>query len=151
MAKPGRKPKPTHLRLIEGNPGKRPLLENEPKPRPVAPTCPAWLNTKAKKEWQRVVPELKALGLLTVVDGAALAGYCQAYARWREAEEAIEKYGMIGKTESGYVQQLPYVSIAQKSAQLMKAFATEFGLTPSSRSRISVPPKLDDDMEGLLD
>lgn len=151
MGRRGPTPKPTRLRLIEGNPSKRPLNRNEPKPRPVRPPCPRWLNQEAKREWRRIVPELDALGLLTIVDRAALAGYCQAYARWRQAEEAIEKYGMIGKTESGYVQQLPYVSIAQKSLQILKGFAQEFGLTPSSRSRMSVAdPESDDEMEELV-
>jgi P27 family predicted phage terminase small subunit len=103
----------------------------------------------AKKEWARIVPELDRLGLLTIVDRLTLAGYCQAYARWRQAEEAIEKYGMIGKTESGYVQQLPYVSIAQKSLQLMKNLASEFGLTPSARSRLSVKPPEGDNEDDL--
>lgn len=151
MGRRGPAPKPTRLRLIEGNPSKRPLNRNEPKPRPVPPPCPRWLNQEAKREWRRIVPELDVLGLLTVVDRAALAGYCQAYARWRQAEEAIEKYGMIGKTESGYVQQLPHVSIAQKSLQILKGFAQEFGLTPSSRSRMSVAePEPDDEMEELV-
>lgn len=153
MGRRGPAPKPTRLRLIEGNPSKRPLNRNEPKPRPVRPPCPRWLNAEAHREWRRIVPELEVLGLLTMVDRAVLAGYCQAYARWRQAEEAIERYGMIGKTESGYVHQLPYVSIAQKSLQLMKNLASEFGLTPAARSRISLgPPEQDDsEREALLD
>lgn len=145
----GRKPKPTYLKLLEGNPSHRPLTKNEPKPQPGRPPCPRWLNLEAKREWRRIVPELEALGLLTIVDRAALAGYCQAYARWRQAEEAIEKYGMIGKTESGYVQQLPYVSIAQKSLQLMKNLAAEFGLTPSARSRLSLQKPEEESEEDL--
>ena len=136
MGRRGPAPKPTRLRVIQGNPGKRPLNKNEPKPALGRPPCPRWLNEEAKKEWRRIVPELARIGVLTIVDRLALAGYCQAYARWRQAEEAIEKYGMIGKTESGYVQQLPYVSIAQKSLALMRNLAAEFGMTPSSRSRI---------------
>ena len=151
MGRRGPAPKPTRLRIIEGNPSKRPLNRNEPKPEPSRPSCPRWLNVEAKKEWARIVPELSLLGLLTNVDRLTLAGYCQAYARWRQAEEAIEKYGMIGKTEGGYVQQLPYVSIAQKSLQLMKNLAAEFGLTPSARTRISVEKPTSDDPEGLLD
>ena len=81
MAVPGRKPRPTHLKILEGNPGKRSLTKNEPKPRPVNPTQPDWLLREAKAEWRRVVPELERMGLLTTVDRAALATYCQAWAR----------------------------------------------------------------------
>lgn len=146
----GRKPKPTHLKVLEGNPGKRPLNKNEPKPKPVAPKCPSWLNKIAKKEWKRIVPELERLGLLTVVDGAALEGYCQAYARWVEAEQFLQKHGTVFRTPSGYIQQVPQVAIAQKYLQLVKAFCAEFGLTPSSRGRMQLPGQTEDD-DGILD
>ncbi len=152
MGQRGPAPKPTRLRVIEGNPSKRPLNKHEPKPRPVRPPCPQWLNKEAKKEWRRVVPELARLGVLTIVDRAAVAGYCQAWARWREAEETLSKFGSVFKTPSGYVQQLPHVAIAHRSLLVMKAFAAELGLTPASRTRISVLPGIpSDDMEGLLD
>lgn len=146
MARPGPAPEPTHLKVIKGNPGKRPLPKNEPKPRPVPPEMPAHLNGPAKKEWQRVVPILDRLGILSEVDGAALAGYCQCYARWAQCEKRLEKKGLTFTTPSGYVQQRPEVSMAQKYLQLVKAFCAEFGLTPSSRSRIELPdPDEDDD------
>jgi P27 family predicted phage terminase small subunit len=138
MAIRGRKPKPTNLKILNGNPGKRPINKNEPKPSPIAPKCPQWLTPEAKREWKRIVPDLERLGLLTVVDRVALAGYCQAYARWREAEEFITKHGSIFKTPSGYIQQVPQVSIAQKNLLIVKGFCAEFGLTPSARSRINV-------------
>ena len=153
MAVPGRKPRPSHLKIIEGNPGKRPLTKNEPKPRPIRPFCPRWLLAEAKKEWSRVMPELERMGLLTTVDRAALATYCQAWARYREAEEALEKYGSILKSpESDYIQVSPYTTISRQNAQIVRAFCAEFGLTPGSRTRLSVRDSLeDDDMGGLLD
>jgi P27 family predicted phage terminase small subunit len=132
-------PKPTQLKVLEGNPGKRPLPANEPKPKPVAPKCPSWLDKEAKREWRRVVPELSRLGLLTVVDGTALAAYCQAYSKWVEAEKFMQKHGMIFKTPSGYIQQVPQVAIAQKYLLIVRDFCREFGLTPSSRSRMTFP------------
>lgn len=54
MAQRGRKPKPTALKVLEGNPGKRQLNVVEPKPRNKAPKCPAWLDAEAKKEWRRL-------------------------------------------------------------------------------------------------
>jgi P27 family predicted phage terminase small subunit len=136
MALRGRKPKPTAIKELEGNPGKRPLNKNEPKPVSKAPKCPMWLDSEAKKEWRRTAKQLEQLGILTEVDMAAFAGYCQAYARWKEAEEFISKHGTIVKTPSGYWQQVPQVSIAQTYLKIMNRFCENFGLTPSSRSRI---------------
>lgn len=136
MAQRGRKPKPTAVKKLEGNPGKRELNEKEPKPKKKAPRCPAWLEEEAKKEWKRMSKQLEDLGILTEVDMAAFAGYCQAYSRWKDAEEFITKHGTIVKTPSGYWQQVPQVSIAQTYLKIMHKFCEQFGLTPSSRSRI---------------
>ena len=76
------------------------------------------------------------MGVLTMADLTAFAGYCQAYARWREAEDFITQHGSIFKTPSGYVQQVPQVSIAQQNLKIMQSFAAEFGLTPACRARI---------------
>jgi P27 family predicted phage terminase small subunit len=149
MGVPGRKPKPTNLRVLQGNPGKRPLKTNEPKPRPVPPVMPAHLKGLAKEEWERVVPILERLGILTEVDGAALAGYCQSFARWVQCEKRLTSKGLTFTTPSGYVQQRPEVSMAQKYLQLVKSFCTEFGLTPSSRSRIELPDGDGDDDDDL--
>ena len=136
MATRGRKPKPTALKILEGNPGKRPLNENEPVPPKGSVKCPSWLEPEAKKEWKRLAPSLEAMGVLTQVDLTAFAGYCQAYARWREAEEFLTQHGSIFKTPSGYVQQVPQVSIAQQNLKIMQSFCSEFGLTPATRARI---------------
>ena len=153
MATRGRKPKPTALKVLEGNPGKRPLNKNEPQPERKAPRCPSWLEPEAKKEWKRMAKTLEAIGVLTQVDKAAFAGYCQAYARWREAEEFLSKHGTIFKTPSGYIQQVPQVAIARNYLQIMKDFCSEFGLTPAARTRIRVDTESatsDDPMETLL-
>lgn len=138
MAIKGRKPKPTNIKKLEGNPGKRPFNTKEPRPNKVAPECPDWLLPDAQDEWKRLAPSLENLGLLTDIDMTAFAGYCQAYARWREAEEFITQHGTIFKTPSGYVQQVPQVSIAQQNLKIMQSFCSEFGLTPASRSRLQV-------------
>lgn len=136
MAQRGRKPTPTAIKELEGNPGKRPLNENEPRPTKKAPACPKWLEPEAKKEWRRLAKQMETIGILTEVDMAAFASYCQAYARWKEAEEFLTQHGTIVKTPSGYWQMVPQVSIAQTYNKIMTKIATEFGLTPSSRSRI---------------
>ena len=147
MGTRGPAPKPTALRVLEGNPSKRPVNKDEPKPTPKAPGRPDWLMPEAKHEWSRVVPELERLGLLTVVDRAALATYCQAWARFVEAEAELTKYGgILGSKNSSYIQVSPYSTISRQNAQIVRAFCGEFGLTPSSRGRMSVG-KLDDDEE----
>lgn len=153
MATRGRKSKPTALKVLEGNPGKRPLNKNEPQPEKKAPRCPSWLEPEAKKEWKRMAKTLETIGVLTQVDKAAFAGYCQAYARWKEAEEFLSKHGTIFKTPSGYIQQVPQVSIAQTYLKVMKDFCSEFGLTPAARTRIQVDSAVgqeDDPMESIL-
>lgn len=153
LAQRGRKPKPTAVKQLEGNPGKRQLNANEPKPAARAPSCPKWLDDDAKKEWRRLAKQMEQLGILTEVDMAAFAGYCQAYARWKAAEEFISKHGAIVKTPSGYWQQVPQVAIAQQYLKQMSKFCEQFGLTPASRSRIVTDngsDASDDTMEQLL-
>jgi len=153
MAVRGRKPTPTAIKELEGNPGKRKLNDREPRPEKKAPSCPKWLEPEAKKEWKRLAKRMEALGVLTEVDMGAFAGYCQAYARWKEAEEFLTQHGTIVKTPSGYWQQVPQVSIAQTYLKIMQKSAEQFGLTPAARSRIisdSVGANADDELENLL-
>ena len=74
----GRKPKPSALKMFEGNPGKRPLKQTEPNPTVETKECPVHLNDEAQAEWNRITPDLHTLGLVARVDRAALAAYCQA-------------------------------------------------------------------------
>ena len=117
LAQRGRKPKPTAVKQLEGNPGKRQLNANEPKPAARAPSCPKWLEDDAKKEWRRLAKQMEQLGILTEVDMAAFAGYCQAYARWKEAEEFISRHGAIVKTG------VPFVSVGVVLAVLAASAA----------------------------
>ncbi|PWK55146.1 P27 family predicted phage terminase small subunit [Silicimonas algicola] len=73
-----------------------------------------------------------------MADRAAFAAYCQAWERWVEAEEQLQKTPMLLKTPSGYVQQSPWLSVANKQMELMARYMAELGLTPSSRSRITI-------------
>ena len=66
MGKGGPRPKPTALRILEGNPGHKKMSGNEPKPDPAIPTCPSWLPATAKAEWLRVSRELYAMAFLVV-------------------------------------------------------------------------------------
>jgi P27 family predicted phage terminase small subunit len=137
----GRRPTPTRLKVLTGNPGKRPLNKAEPMPEVAIPECPTELGPVAKREWVRLVGDLAALGLLTSLDRAALAAYCGSYALWAEATEAIQKFGTMIKSPSGYPVQSPYVAVANRQAEIMMRIASEFGFTPASRSRIATPGK----------
>ena len=92
----GRKAKPTALRIAQGTPSGRPLNHNEPK-FSSAITCPTFLTSSAKREWDRVVKELKAVDLLKSTDRMSLAAYCLAFSRWRCAEEVVTKEGQLVK------------------------------------------------------
>lgn len=90
----GRRPKPTALKVIEGNLGRRPLNTNEPKPDPVAPECPDWLHKHAKELWAWVVPQLEQMGVIGRCDLTLLVALCQSWARWREAEAIVDLEGV---------------------------------------------------------
>jgi P27 family predicted phage terminase small subunit len=147
----GRKPKPTHLKLLEGNPGRRPFNAGEPQPERRAPTCPAHLCPSAKAEWKRLAQQLHVLGVLTELDRAALAAYCQAYGRWVEAERKLKETPMLLKLPSGYVQHNPWLTIAHKQLELMHRYMSELGLSPVARTRVDVRrPGQRRKFEGLL-
>ena len=155
MAKTGRKPKPTALKRLEGNPGKRPLNELEPVPPTVALRCPKHLLPEARKEWKRLAPILMGMGLLTAADAVPFEGYCTAYARWLEAQEEITRHGSIYKDNDGRIRPNPYIAIANQQMREIKSFAAEFGLTPSNRSAMianvmSAMKKTTDPMEAIL-
>ena len=112
---------------------------------PRLPACPACLGDEARKEWQRLSKELAELGLLTGLDRNLLAAYCQAHALWVEAVSSIARYGTMVKSPNGYPMQSPYVAVANKQVDIMVRIAAEFGMTPSSRTRIRVGDKPPED------
>ena len=136
----GRPPKPTRLKELTGNPGKRALNKAEPRPSAKRPGCPAHIQGEARKEWNRITKQLLEMGVLTQVDRAALAAYCQCWERWVQAEEAMREPGfrMITTTDNGYPVVSPWLNVANAAMKQMLRFLTEFGMTPSSRSRVTV-------------
>lgn len=146
MATPGPPPKPTALKLIAGNPGKKKLPPNEVKPKVELPRMPRHLSTEARAEWERLAPVLMRLGLLTRLDRAGFAAYCQAWARHCEAEEQIARASALAFTHNGYPIVNPWVTISKQAVDQMSKFLSEFGLTPAARTRINAgtPPPLDD-------
>lgn len=134
----GPAPKPTVLKQLAGNPGKRPLNGEEPQIASGAPTCPRHLSAAARREWKRVVHILADAGVVTQVDRAILSLYCQAYGRWVDAENALAKGDLTEETPNGMVVQSAYLQIATKAMENVKRFAEQLGMTPASRSRIHV-------------
>jgi P27 family predicted phage terminase small subunit len=150
MPRGGHNRKPHALHIVEGTARPGRLNKAEPKPVPKAPTCPGWLLPQARAEWHRLAPELEGLGLLTIADRGCFAGYCQAWARWRQAEGNIAAEGLSIPGHRGVIRKHPLASVAARYLDAMRAFAQEFGLTPQARTRINAPsaPE-DDDDEGL--
>jgi P27 family predicted phage terminase small subunit len=133
----GRRPKPTAIRRAEGNRGKRAWNHDEPEPPDALPRCPDHLSDVARAEWRRVARTLHAMGVLTTIDRAALAAYCQSYGRWVEAERKLNETPALLKTPSGYIQQSPWLAVANKQLELMGRYMTELGMTPAARSRVA--------------
>lgn len=141
---PGRKPLPSYLKLVKGTARKGRMNKAEPRPDLARPMPPTELNDDAKVEWGRVSDELYKLGLLTNIDRAILAAYCQSYGRWMSAERTLAKMAKMDdstgalmiKTQAGNTIQNPIVGIANKAMADMAKYATDLGMTPSARTRV---------------
>jgi P27 family predicted phage terminase small subunit len=150
----GRPPKPTQLKVLQGNPGKRALNKAEPQYSADHLSCPRWLNAEARKEWRRLLPMLKAERVVTAADRSVLAACCQSYARWMQAEEVLEEKGFTEEIEvqnskgevigTRHVVR-PEVIIAQKMQEMMLRAAAKLGLTPSDRAKVSKIPEAQED------
>ena len=141
MGKRGRIPAPTQIKRLNGNPGKRPLNKAEPQPRENEPFCPEFLDSEAKDEWNRLLPILRHMRVLTEADYMALANLCMAYSTLVKAQTGLTKDGLLVTTPAGYQQQSPLVKIVRSQMEMINRLCGEFGLTPSSRSRIQIQPE----------
>lgn len=137
----GRKPRPPALRLVEGNPGKRPI-KNTPRPKGRS-ARPAGLSPDAANEWRRLAPQLTLLGLLTAADRAFFAAYCEAWASWRRADRKVAELGELVLDDNGVPVKNPWLRIRVESAAEMHRFGAEFGLSPASRTRLGEAPDED--------
>ena len=153
----GRPPKPTEIKKLEGNLGKRPLNEFEPRPAKCIPNPPEYLDEFATQAWNIVSETLDSVNVLTVADRDMLALYCTLHSQWRQCQEIIKKEGMtmdILNTDGSikYSQQRPEVGIANKCSQQMISLAGQFGMTPAARTKLMVLPGRDngDSFEDLL-
>ena len=136
---PGPKPKPTALKVLEGNRGKRKLPKSEPKPRPIRPDCPVSLNESARNLWDDYVDRLEALGTVTEVDQSHLAAFCVAYEQALRYTAFLDEHGeTVTHEKTGYIQQRPEVAMANKAWDRVAKFGAELGIGAASRSRIEV-------------
>lgn len=140
---PGPPPKPTMLKILQGNPGRKPLNAREPMPdRISAPEPPEYLLPVAKERWRELAPQLCRLQLLTGLDTDLLELYCDAYAKKEAADDFLKEHGMTypkaGK-KVRYYRQYPQVNISERCVALMLACGDRLGLNPSARSRIQIP------------
>jgi P27 family predicted phage terminase small subunit len=132
MAKRGPNPLPENLRNLKGSAGGSPRGASPTTP-PGRPERPDYLDDQAAAEWDRLVPKLEAIGVMAESYGPALALYCEAYSRWRQAEALVSKHGMIVPTARGGHQVHPAMRISRDASATMLRFLCEFGLTPASR------------------
>ena len=131
----GRPRIPSHLKLVRGNPGRRPLPKNEPVYQAGA-AAPDWLSKRAAVHWPLISSQLDDAGVLTVIDTTALAMYCEAFATWHDANEKLILFGAVIKGREGIPTQSPYFRIANAAFAQMIRMLTEFGMTPSSRTKV---------------
>lgn len=137
----GRPAVPTSLKLLRGNKGKRPLSTREPKPKPGLPKAPKWLDSVALEFYQRVGALLRRMQVITEADGEALALAAEAFSEYRAARRACKK-GRTYKvtTESGatMIRPRPEVAMGADAWRRVQGALIQFGLTPSSRSKVTV-------------
>lgn len=154
----GRRPKPTPLKLVSGNPGKRKLNQSEPKPKREVPSCPAHLSDDAKVSWGRLGVMLDRLGVLTETDALALERLCDCYSEILECRALVESKGRIyssvrkkrisveGDEETVIEEEVsllkanPAVAMLADADRRFKSYLVEFGLTPAARTKIQARP-----------
>lgn len=136
----GRKTTPTALKLVKGNPGKRPLNKREPKPQRGISDCPDHLEPCARVAWMKLCALLDAMGVLTHADAFALERLCDCYADILACRELVARdgrtYQTTGANGATLIKANPAVTQLRAADAQFKAYLTEFGLTPAARSKV---------------
>lgn len=149
MGKRGTKPQPTRLKLLRGNPGKRPLNEREPQPKGRLPACPQYLTGAARTAYARFGKQLTACGVATAMDAVALEGLCASYALYLEALAKVIEHGPVwmekGQSKIPKFAYSPYWAVKNREWQNVWAVLREFGMTPSSRTAIEIDEGADEE------
>lgn len=131
------------FKVLKGNPGNE-KLNDVVCPPPKLPKCPTWLDKEGKKEWKRISKDLFDLGLLTNIDLAALAIYCQTFSRWVECEKFISEngftYEVVFVSKDGElsttIKSYPQVNCSQKYSGILTKYIAMFGLSPGYRGNL---------------
>jgi P27 family predicted phage terminase small subunit len=141
----GRKPKPTSLRLIEGNREHRTIHQDlEPKPEKKAPPRPRELQGDERKAWRYLVLELEKMGTLASSDRGQITGYCHAWGLWCKAKHKLAELGEgsmdpeVITTEKGNYIQNPWLGIANRAMADVVKYGAELGLNPVQRTRVKL-------------
>lgn len=133
----GRKPKPSHIKLVGGNAGKRAMNKNEPKPKGNLKDAPDWLTPSQVEIWDEAIRSAP-YGLLKLLDASVFVTWVVASDLHKQASRKLNEGVMLIKTPNGMPVQSPYISILNKQAAIMMKAASEMGFTPSSRSRVEI-------------
>lgn len=136
--------KPTQQRKLEGNPGKRALPKNEPKLMAAIPEMPTHVASSvvARIEWLDMTSLLFGHGMITGVDGKALAVYCIAFADYIEALAMLEEHGKTQtSTRTMTESRSPWLGIKDRAEDVMRRYLIEFGMTPASRTKVTAATK----------
>lgn len=148
---PSPRPIPTALKRLRGNPGRRPLNDDEPQPAELVALGdpPDFLGPYGIEEWRRAGPVLIDLGLLTEADLMVFTTYCMNVNILIEAQHDIERNGMTIDGARGPVRN-PALATFAAATTALRSLAAEFGMTPSSRSRMRMPGDERESLEDLL-
>jgi len=111
------------------------------------PEPPADLSGEARAEWDRVAPELARMGVLSLIDRAALLVYCNAWSAYTVAVETLRTAGPVLKGKDGQLVKNPAAQLVRDQADLMLKYGSRFGLNPSDRARLSVEPDDNPDLD----
>jgi P27 family predicted phage terminase small subunit len=136
----GRPRKPTRIKVVEGTARDDRMNFREPMPKRGIPNCPSFLSKAAKKKWKEIVPELDRLGVITLIDGDALACYCEAWGEFEATTKIIAKNGRFTSNAAGTRISHPAVAQQRSAWEAIKKFSCMYGLDPSSRSKIQAAP-----------
>lgn len=143
----GRRPTPTAVKKLHGNPGKRPLRD-EPQPPEGSPDMPALLEGLAAETWHWLCKILAEMGILAESDIAVMTLYCATWGQWVEAIQQVKKFGPILAAKTGTPYLSPYLLLEGMLAKRLVQLAGELGLTAISRTRMQVskpsPPSTGD-------
>lgn len=133
--KTGPPPKPTALRLLHGDRKDR-INTREPKVRDAPPEAPEDMAADVREIWDYTLRELVAMKTAAAADRDSLICYCEAVVSHRKASAILAQSPVLIKGLNGGMVRNPALQIQRDTAMNVRAFAQEFGLTPSGRTRI---------------